>query len=204
MGIMPNPWMQEHLTDYYVKQAKREGYPSRAAYKLLELQEKDKLIIPGMRIVDLGAAPGGWSLVAMELLAGRGQVIALDRLVMTPPAGVHFIQGDFTETVVLEELMAYLNNQRVDLVLSDMAPNITGQKSVDQPKSMYLAELAADFAQQVLRPGGKFLIKLFQGEGVDAFIAGLRKPFSLVKVRKPKASRSRSPEIYVLAQGFRG
>jgi 23S rRNA (uridine2552-2'-O)-methyltransferase len=204
MGIMSNPWMQEHLADYYVKQAKREGYPSRAAYKLLELQEKDKLIIPGMRIVDLGAAPGGWSLVAKELLAGRGQVIALDRLSMTPPAGVHFIQGDFTETAVLEELMAYLNNQRVDLVLSDMAPNITGQKSVDQPKSMYLAELAADFAQQVLRPGGKFLIKLFQGEDVDAFIAGLRKQYASIKVRKPKASRARSPEIYVLAQGFRG
>lgn len=199
---MPNPWMQEHLADFYVKQAKREGYPSRAAYKLLELQEKDKLITPGMRIVDLGAAPGGWSMVAMELLHGKGQVIALDCLAMTPPSGVHFIQGDFTEAAVLEELMAYLNQQPVDLVLSDMAPNITGQKSVDQPKSMYLAELAADFAGQVLRPGGKFLIKLFQGEGIDAFIAGLRKQFAQVKVRKPKASRSRSPEIYVLAQGF--
>lgn len=195
--------MQEHLSDYYVKQAKRDGYPSRAAYKLLELQEKDKLIIPGMRIVDLGAAPGGWSKVAMELLHGKGQVVALDILAMTPPTGVHFIQGDFTEASALAELMAYLNNQAVDLVLSDMAPNITGQKSVDQPKSMYLAELAADFAQQVLRPGGKFLIKLFQGEGVDVFIAGLRKQFTQVKVRKPKASRSRSPEIYVLAQGFR-
>lgn len=196
--------MQEHLSDYYVKQAKREGYPSRAAYKLLEIQEKDKLIAPGMRIIDLGAAPGGWSVVAMELLGGKGEVIALDCLPMTPPTGVHFIQGDFTENTALEALMAHLNNRSVDLVLSDMAPNITGLKSVDQPKSMYLAELAIDFSQQVLRPGGKFLIKLFQGEGVDAYIAGLRKLFAKVKVRKPKASRSRSPEIYVLAQGFRG
>ncbi len=196
--------MQEHLADYYVKEAKRQGYPSRAAFKLLELQERDKLITPGMRILDLGAAPGGWTVVAMESLAGKGQVIALDCLPMTPPTGVHFIQGDFTEASVLAELLTYLNNQTVDLVLSDMAPNISGQKSVDQPKSMYLAELAIDLAQQVLRPGGKFLTKLFQGEGVDAFIAGLRQQFSLVKVRKPKASRSRSPEIYVLAQGFRG
>ena len=195
--------MQEHLSDYYVKQAKRDGYPSRAAYKLLELQEKDQLITPGMRIVDLGAAPGGWSLVATELLNGKGQIVALDCLPMTPPARVHFIQGDFTEAQVLAELMAHLDNHPIDLVLSDMAPNISGLKSVDQPKSMYLAELAADFSQQVLRPGGKFLIKLFQGGGVDGFIAGLRKQYSQVKVRKPKASRSRSPEIYVLAQGFR-
>jgi len=195
--------MQEHLTDYYVKQAHRDGYPSRAAYKLLELQERDKLIAPGMRIVDLGAAPGGWSVVAMKVLSGKGRVIALDCLPMTPPTGVHFIQGDFTEQAVLAELMAYLNDQPVDLVLSDMAPNMTGQKSVDQPKTMYLAELAADFSKQVLRPGGKFLIKLFQGEGVDAFIRGLRRHFSPVNIRKPKASRSRSAEIYVLAQGFR-
>lgn len=201
---MANSWMREHLSDYYVKQAKRDGYPSRAAYKLLEFQEKDKLITPGMRIVDLGAAPGGWSVVAVELLRGKGQVIALDCLQMTPPTGVHFIQGDFTEDRVLAELMAILDNQPVDLVLSDMAPNISGQKSVDQPKSMYLAELAVDFAGQALRSGGHFLIKLFQGEGVDAFIAGLRKNFRQVKIRKPKASRSRSPEIYVLARGFRG
>lgn len=203
-GIMPNPWMQEHLADFYVKQAKREGYPSRAAYKLLEFQQKDKLIIPGMRIVDLGAAPGGWSVVAMELLAGRGQVVALDRLPMTPPSGVHFIQGDFTEQAVLDQLMDYLNHERVDLILCDMAPNMSGQRSVDQPKSMYLAELAAEFARQTLTPGGKFLIKLFQGEGVDAFIAELRRQFASVKIRKPKASRSRSPEIYVLAVDFRG
>jgi 23S rRNA (uridine2552-2'-O)-methyltransferase len=195
--------MQEHLTDYYVKQAKREGYPSRAAYKLLELQQKDQLIAPGMRIVDLGAAPGGWSVVAMQLLSGKGQLVALDCLPMTPPTGAHFIQGDFTEDTVLAELMAYLNHQPVDLVLCDMSPNISGLKSVDQPKSLYLAELAIDFAQQVLRPGGKCLTKLFQGEGVDALIAGLRKQFAQVKVRKPKASRSRSPEIYVLAQGFK-
>lgn len=201
---MSNLWMQEHLSDYYVKQAKRDGYPSRSAYKLLELQERDKLIIPGMRIVDLGAAPGGWSLVAMESLCGKGQLVALDCLPMTPPAGVHFIQGDFTEASVLAELMAHLDNCPVDLVLSDMAPNISGLKSVDQPKSMYLAELAAEFAQQVLRGGGKLLLKLFQGGGVDEFIAGLRKQYYQVKIRKPKASRSRSPEIYVLAQGFRG
>ncbi len=200
---MPNPWMQEHITDYYVKQAKREGYPSRAAYKLLEIQEKDKIIRPGMRIVDLGAAPGGWSSVAIELLGGKGEVIALDCLPMTPPSGVHFIQGDFTENEVLAQLMEYLQNQSIDLVMSDMAPNISGLKSVDQPKSMYLAELAADFAIQTLRPGGLFLIKLFQGEGVDQFLADLRKKFTKVKIRKPKASRSRSPEIYVLAQDFR-
>lgn len=200
---MPKSWMQEHLSDYYVKQAKRDGYPSRAAYKLLELNEKDRVIVPGMRIVDLGAAPGGWSMVAMELLRGKGSIVALDCLPMTPPTGVHFIQGDFTEGPVLAELMTYLDGCPVDLVLSDMAPNITGQKSVDQPKSMYLAELAADFAGKTLVKGGKFLIKLFQGEGVDAFIADLRRKFTLVKVRKPKASRSRSPEIYVLAQGFR-
>lgn len=196
--------MQEHLSDFYVKQAKREGYPSRAAYKLLELQEKDKIIVPGMKVVDLGAAPGGWSVVAIELLKGKGQVIALDCLPMTPLTGVHFIQGDFTENSVLNELMNYLNGELIDLVLCDMAPNITGQKSVDQPKSMYLAELAVDFAHQVLRSGGKFVVKLFQGEGVDHFILRLRKQFTVVKIRKPKASRSRSPEIYVLAQGFRG
>lgn len=200
---MSNLWMQEHLSDYYVKQAKREGYPSRSAYKLLELQEKDKLITPGMRIVDLGAAPGGWSMVAMESLNGKGKVVALDCLPMTPPAGVHFILGDFTEPQPLAELLAYLNGQPIDLVLCDMAPNISGLKSVDQPKSLYLAELAADFAEQTLRPGGKFLVKLFQGSGVDDFINGLRKMFAQVKLRKPKASRPRSPEIYVLAQGFR-
>ncbi|MBS0352174.1 MAG: 23S rRNA (uridine(2552)-2'-O)-methyltransferase RlmE [Proteobacteria bacterium] len=200
---MPNPWMQEHLSDYYVKQAKRQGYPSRAAYKLLEIQQKDKLITPGMTVVDLGAAPGGWSVVAVELLKGKGQVIALDCLPMTAPPGVHFIQGDFTEAVVLQELLAYLGQQTVDLVLSDMAPNISGLRSVDQPKSMYLAELAADFAKQVLVGGGKLLTKLFQGEGVDHFIAELRKHFTQVKIRKPAASRSRSREVYVLAQGFR-
>jgi 23S rRNA (uridine2552-2'-O)-methyltransferase len=201
---MPKTWMQEHLSDYYVKQAKRDGYPSRAAYKLLEIQAKDKLISPGMCIVDLGAAPGGWTAVALELLRGKGALVALDCLPMTPPTGVHFIQGDFTADSTLAELMAYLHQQPVDLVLSDMAPNISGLKSVDQPRSMYLAELAADFARQVLRPGGKFLTKLFQGEGVDVYVLELRKIFAQVKVRKPKASRSRSPEIYVLAHGFRG
>ncbi len=197
-------WMREHLADYYVKQAKREGYPSRAAYKLLEIQEKNKLITPGMRIIDLGAAPGGWTVVALELLKGRGEIIALDCLEMTPPSGVHFIQGDFTEDVTLTEIMAYLNNQPVDLVLSDMAPNISGLKSVDQPKSMYLAELAADFSYRVLAKGGKFLVKVFQGEGTDKFLVDLRQHFTSVKIRKPKASRSRSAEIYILAQGFRG
>lgn len=200
---MANVWMQEHISDYYVKQAKREGYPSRAAYKLLELQEKDRLITPGMRVVDLGAAPGGWTMVANELVGGAGGVIALDCLPMTPPTGVHFIQGDFTEDLTLNTLMTDLNHQPIDIVLSDMAPNITGQKSVDQPKSMYLAELAGDFALKTLRPNGKLLIKLFQGAGTDTFIAGLRKHFKQVKIRKPKASRPRSPEIYVLAQGFR-
>lgn len=203
MAIMSTTWMHEHLTDFYVKKAQREGYPSRAAYKLLEIQEKDKLLTPGMRVVDLGAAPGGWTTVALEQIGGKGQVIALDCLPMTPPTGVHFIQGDFTEDHVLTELMSYLKGQQVDVVLCDMAPNISGLKSVDQPKSMYLAELAMDFSQKVLTAGGKILVKLFQGEGVDQFILQLRQSFKQVKIRKPKASRSRSAEIYVLGIGFR-
>lgn len=200
---MSNTWMQEHLTDFYVKKAQREGYPSRAAYKLLEIQEKDKLLSPGMNVVDLGAAPGGWTVVALDLVGSSGRIIALDLLPMIPPTGVHFIQGDFTEDAVFNELMSFLTGSRIDVVLCDMAPNISGLKSVDQPKSMYLAELAADFAQKVLADGGKLLIKLFQGEGVDTFIAQLRKMFRQIKIRKPKASRSRSAEIYVLGLGFR-
>ncbi len=198
-----NYWMREHLADCYVKQAKRDGYPSRAAYKLLELQTKDQLLTKGMRVVDLGAAPGGWSMVANELVGSSGQVLAVDCLAMSPPSGVHFIQGDFTESAILSELLNYLGNKPVDIVISDMAPNITGQKSIDQPRVMYLAELAWEFAQQVLRPRGTLLIKLFQGKGVDQFITQLKISFQKIKIRKPLASRSRSAEIYVLCQGFR-
>ncbi len=201
---MSTTWMDEHLSDFYVKQAQRDGYPSRAAYKLLEIQAKDKLLTPGMSVVDLGAAPGGWSMVALNLVGSKGRVIAVDCLPMNPRTGVEFIQGDFTEDSILATLMNLLNNKGVDVVLCDMAPNITGQKSVDQPKSMYLAELAVDFAQRVLNQGGKLLVKLFQGEGVDQLVAQLRQCFKQVKIRKPKASRSRSAEIYVLGLGFRG
>ncbi len=200
---MSNSWIKEHLSDIYVKRAKREGYRSRAAYKLLELQEKDKLLNSGMHIVDLGAAPGGWSQVARQLVGERGKVIALDLLKMTPLTGVHFIQGDFTEANILEQLLTEINRKPVDLVLSDMAPNISGLKSVDQPKSLYLAELALECAQQILRPRGSFLVKVFQGEGVDNFVKIMRQKFQIVKIRKPMASRSRSPEVYVLGKGFR-
>ncbi len=199
---MTNSWMNEHLSDLYVKKAKREGFRSRAAYKLLEIQEKDKILASGMCVVDLGAAPGGWSQVVRQLVGEKGQIIAVDTLAMTPPTGVHFIQGDFAEAGVLEQLLAYLDHKPVDVVLSDMAPNISGLKSVDQPKSLYLAELAMDCASLILKPGGHFLVKIFQGAGVDHFIKELRKKFQVIKIRKPLASRSRSPEIYVLGRGF--
>ncbi len=197
-------WLDEHFNDAYVKQAKKEGYRSRAAYKLLEINAKDKLIKPGMRVVDLGASPGGWSMVARDLVGLKGQVIALDILPMDPMAGVEFILGDFTEQTVLDQLLALLNNRVVDLVISDMAPNISGQKSVDQPKAMYLNELALDCAQQILAPNGAFLAKLFQGSGVDEFVLSMRKHFKQVKWRKPDSSRARSREIYVLGTGFLG
>lgn len=197
-------WLRSHFDDEYVKRAQREGYRSRAVYKLDEIQQKDRLLKPGMAIVDLGAAPGGWSQYAAKVLLGRGRIIAMDILPMDPLDGVEFVQGDFREDEVLDLLMEKLGSDRVDLVMSDMAPNISGMEAVDQPRSMYLAELAIDFAGQVLREGGDLLFKAFQGEGFDAMVKTLRTQYRQVRVRKPKASRPRSREVYVLARHFNG
>lgn len=197
-------WLREHFTDEYVKRAQQEGYRSRAVYKLLEIHEKDRLLRPGLTVVDLGAAPGGWSQLAARLLGGPGQVIALDILPIEPLPGVQCITGDFREAAVLEQLLATLDGRTVDLVLSDMAPNTSGVKAVDQPAVMYLAELALDFAQQRLRPGGDFLVKVFQGEGFDPYLKALRAAFATVAPRKPRASRARSAEQYLLARNYRG
>ncbi len=195
-------WMRRHLNDDYVRQSKRDGYRSRAAYKLLEIQRKDGLIRPGMVVVDLGAAPGGWSQIAAELVGNDGRVLALDILPMDPFAGVEFIQGDFHQQEVLDRLLAALDGAPVDVVISDMAPNMTGQRAVDQPRSMYLAELALEFACQVLKPGGDFLTKLFQGEGVDEYRRQVRQAFASLVTRKPAASRAESREIYLLGKGL--
>jgi 23S rRNA (uridine2552-2'-O)-methyltransferase len=195
-----NRWLREHVSDPFVKRAKKEGYRARAAYKLLELHERDKLIRPGMNIVDLGAAPGSWSQLAAQLMGGRGRIVALDILPMDPLAGVTVLQADFTEDEALAALHEALAGAPVDLVMSDMAPNISGESAVDQPRAMYLAELARDFAGQVLKPGGDFLVKTFQGDGFDPYLRSLREQFSKVVVRKPKASRPRSREVYLLAR----
>lgn len=194
-------WLDRHFNDDYVKRAQKEGFRSRAAFKLLEIQEKDKLIKPGMCVVDLGAAPGGWSQVARRLVGRKGCVVALDILPMAPLPGVEFIQGDFREPAPLDALKGVLAGQSVDLVISDMAPNISGMAAVDQPRAMYLSELALDFAGDALRPGGGMIVKTFQGEGFDAFVRSLRSRFSRVVTRKPKASRPRSREVYLVAQG---
>lgn len=196
-------WLRDHFADPYVKRAQREGYRSRAAYKLLEIQQKDKLLKPGMVVVDLGAAPGGWSQVAINCVGRKGRVFALDILAMPEITGVEFIEGDFREEGVLAALRARLEGLPVDVLLSDMAPNMSGLSGVDQPRVMYLAELALDLSRQVLHPGGVMLIKLFQGEGFDAFLLELRKHFSQVLVRKPPASKQRSPEVYLVAKGFK-
>jgi len=196
-------WMHEHVTDPYVRRAKQEGYRSRAAYKLIEMLEKDKLVRPGMTVVDLGAAPGGWSQVLAPLVGSTGRVIALDVLEMEPVEGVAFIRGDFSETETLERLEKELAGRRIDLVISDMAPNISGVGLADQARSIGLAELALDFACNRLKPGGSFLVKLFQGSGIDEFRKQLAGAFSTAVVRKPKASRGRSSELYLLARGRR-
>jgi 23S rRNA (uridine2552-2'-O)-methyltransferase len=197
-------WLREHFTDEYVKRAQREGYRSRSVYKLLEIHENDRLLRPGMTIVDLGAAPGGWSQLAARQVGKGGAVIALDILPMESLPGVEFLEGDFRETEALERLLATLAGRPVDLVLSDMAPNTSGLKAVDQPRGMYLTELALDFARQCLRPGGDFLVKAFQGEGFDQFLKDLRAAFTIVAPRKPRASRARSAEQYLLARNYRG
>ena len=197
-------WLREHFDDPYVKRAQAEGLRSRAAYKLDELIERDRLLRPGMTVVDLGAAPGGWSQVVRQRLGDSGRLLALDILPMQGIAGVEFIEGDFREAEVLARLEALLDGARADLVLSDMAPNITGVASVDQARAMHLAELAADFCRGWLRPDGALLIKLFQGAGFDDYVRDLRRDFARVTMRKPKASRARSREVYALATGFRG
>ena len=196
-------WLKEHFDDPYVKRAQAEGMRSRAAYKLEELIERDRLLKPGMVVVDLGAAPGGWSQVVRRDLGDRGRVVALDILDMPPIAGVEFIHGDFREDGPLSQLEATLDGAPVDLVLSDMAPNMTGVDTVDQARAMYLSELARDFADRHLKVGGAFLIKLFQGEGFDAYVKELRTRYDKLVIRKPAASRRRSNEVYALATGKR-
>ena len=196
-------WLKEHFSDPYVKKAQAEGMRSRAAYKLEELVERDRLLKPGMVVVDLGAAPGGWSQVVRRQLGDKGRVFALDILDMPPIAGVEFVHGDFREPGPLSELEALLDGAAVDLVLSDMAPNMSGVDTVDQARAMHLSELARDFADAHLRPGGNFLIKLFMGEGFDAYMKDLKGRYAKVITRKPAASRRRSNEVYALATGKR-
>ena len=195
-------WLKEHFDDEYVKRAQKEGYRSRAVFKLEELNDKDRFIRHGMVVVDLGAAPGGWSQYAVKQVGDKGRVFALDILPMEPLKDVEFIEGDFREQEVLDQLTRQLDDRKVDLVMSDMAPNISGMKAVDQPRVMYLAELALDFARKNLVSDGVFLVKLFQGEGFDPYVQDLRTYFTKVKFRKPKASRPRSREVYALASGY--
>lgn len=197
-------WLREHFNDPYVKMAQKDGYRSRASYKLLEIQEKDRILRPGNTVIDLGAAPGGWSQVTSRVLGEKGRLIASDILEMDSIADVTFIQGDFTEESVLAQILEAVGNHPVDLVISDMAPNMSGVKMADQARAMYLCELALDLAGQVLRPGGDFLIKIFQGEGFDLYHKQVRTMFDKVQMRKPLSSRDRSREQYLLARGFRG
>jgi 23S rRNA (uridine2552-2'-O)-methyltransferase len=196
-------WLKEHREDPYVQQAQREGYRSRACYKLLEIQEKDRVIRPGMTVLDLGSAPGGWSQVAVALAGHSGRVIASDILPMDSLAGVEFIEGDFTSDDVFGQILDAIGDTRVDLVLSDIAPNMSGVNAVDQPRSIYLVELALDMARRVLAPGGTFVAKVFQGEGFDELFRAARESFEKVLTRKPRASRPRSREVYLVARGFR-
>ena len=194
-------WMNEHVNDHWVKEATRRGYRSRAAFKLMELAERDKLLRPGMSAVDLGSAPGSWSQVLREKLGRQGTIVALDLLEMEPLPGVRFVKGDFREDGVLAALTTMLNGHLLDLVLSDLSPNISGIESADQARSVHLGELALEFAQQWLRPGGDLVIKAFQGEGFTEFQRQLQQHFEKVYVRKPKASRDRSREVYLVAKG---
>lgn len=196
-------WLQQHVNDPYVKQAQKDGYRSRSSYKLIQLNEKDRLLKPGMLVVDLGSAPGGWSQVASRIVGSRGRVIATDILPMEPLSDVEFIQGDFTEDAVLAQILAALDGRKPELVICDMAPNITGIDSADQAASMYLVELALDLVRQVLKSGGNFVTKVFQGAGSEAYLKQVRASFEKVSVRKPAASRPRSREVYVVAKGFK-
>lgn len=195
-------WLEEHFDDEYVKKAQAEGYRSRAIYKLKEIDEKEQLIRQGMTIVDLGAAPGGWTQYVAEKLKGRGTLVALDLLPMDPIPGVEMIVGDFREDEIFQQLMTFIPQQGVDLVISDMAPNMSGTREIDIPRAMYLAELVFDFAEQVLKPGGSVVLKVFHGSGFDELVKLARTQFSRVVIRKPNASRTRSRETYLVAKGF--
>jgi 23S rRNA (uridine2552-2'-O)-methyltransferase len=195
-------WLAEHASDEFVKRAHREGWRSRAVFKLAEIQDSERLLRPGIRCVDLGAAPGGWSQYAARILGGGGRIVATDVLPMDAIAGVEFVLGDFREAAVLEAVMGAVGGSKVDLVLSDMAPNMAGIDAVDQPRSMYLAELAVEFADRVLAPGGDLLVKVFQGAGFEEIVRTARRRYGRVVTKKPKASRTRSPEIYLLARQF--
>jgi 23S rRNA (uridine2552-2'-O)-methyltransferase len=197
-------WLEEHESDPYVKAARAAGYRSRAVYKLEEIQQSDRLLKPGMSIVDLGAAPGGWSQYCVRVLKGTGRIVALDILPMDAIVGVEFIQGDFGSDAVFDQLIAHLGEDKVDLVLSDIAPNMSGMSDVDHLRAMHLVELTLDFAERRLKRGGDYLVKVFQGRDFQPFMQRLRTLFDSVKTRKPKASRSRSSELYVLARGFKG
>ena len=196
-------WLKEHFDDPFVKMAQKDGYRSRASYKLLEVQEKDRILRPGMTVIDLGSAPGGWSQVTSRVIGDKGTLIASDILPMAAIADVTFIEGDFTEERVFNEIMDAVGNNPVDLVISDMAPNMSGVRTADQAAAMYLSELALDLASKVLRPGGDFLIKVFHGEGFDAYLRDVRSRFEKVQMRKPASSRDRSREQYLLARGMR-
>ena len=197
-------WLDEHFNDQYVKKSQQDGYRSRASYKLLELQNKDKLFKPGMAVLDLGSAPGGWSQVALELVGKKGRVVASDILPMDPIDGVDFVEGDFTELEVYERIISVLGGGKVDLVISDMAPNMSGVTAVDQPKAMYLVELSVDMVDQILSPGGCLIAKVFHGDGFDELLKTARSKFNKVQIRKPDASRARSKEQYLVASGFKG
>ncbi len=198
-----NRWLEEHVNDPYVKKAQIDGYRSRASYKLLELIEKDKLVRPGMLVLDLGSTPGGWSQVVAPVLGKKGKLIASDILPMDAIADVEFIQGDFTEEAVFDQIMTALAGAQADFVMSDMAPNISGVDAADQASSMYLVELALDMARQVLKPGGNFVAKVFHGEGHEQYLKDVRTSFDKVVIRKPDASRPRSREVYVVGKGFK-
>ncbi len=196
-------WLHRQGADEYVRRAKADGWRSRAVYKLIEFQERERLLQSGQRVLDLGAAPGAWSQYAAKAVGPKGRVIAVDLLEMGPIAGVAFMQGDFRDENIYAQVLQCASDTGLDLVMSDMAPNISGTRSVDQPRAMYLAELAFDMATKALRPGGSFVVKLFHGEGFDAFVRSVRQSFDGVKVRKPKASRPQSRETYLVARNFR-
>ena len=203
LTVSSSRWMKEHFDDEYVKKAQKLGLRSRAVFKIEEINNKDKLIKPGMKVVDLGAAPGGWSEYASKVVGDNGLVVACDILPMDPIAGVQFLQGDFREEAVLDALLTRINGKNIDVVMSDMAANFTGNDAADSARSMYLVELALDMCTQVLKPNGAFVVKVFQGEGFEQFMKDVRSAFKTVKTRKPDSSRARSREVYLVATGFK-